>query len=168
MRRCSAEYKVLLSWMMVLNSEGAKQNDAAEHDENFDLKHTLDAVLRWCCWTRWKMGLATQTWCSIEVTLIDRIKNGTWNTILMQYWGDSSGQDEKWDLQRKLDALLRWCCWTGWKMWLAAQTWCSIEVMLLNRMTNGTCNTNLMQYWGDTDRQDEKLDLQHKLDEVLR
>ena len=27
-------------------NEGAKQNDAAEHDENLDLKHKLDAVLR--------------------------------------------------------------------------------------------------------------------------
>ena len=142
--------------------------DVAVQDEKWDLQRKLDAILRWCCWTGWIMELATQTWCNIEVMLLDRMKNWAWNANLMQYWGDAAGQDEKWNLQHKLDAVLRWCCWAGWKMEPATQTWCSIEVMLLSRMKNGTCNTNLMQYWGDAAEQDEKWNLHHKLDAVLR
>ena len=162
--------------------------NAAGQDEEWDLQHKLDEVLRWCCCTGWKMGPATQTWCNIKVMLLDRMNNGTCDTNLMQHWGYAAGQKEKLGLKSKLDAVLRWCCWTGckmetaiqtyevlrwccwagWKMEPATQTWCSIEVMLLSRMKNGTCNTNLMQYWGDAADQDEKWNLHHKLDAVLR
>ena len=54
--------------------------------------------------------------------LLNRMKNWTFNTNLVQHWCDAAGQDEKWEFQRKLDAVLKLCCWTGWKIWLSKQT----------------------------------------------
>ena len=36
----------------------------------------------------------------------------------------------------------------------ATQAYCSIDVMMLDRMKNGTCDTGLLQYLGDTIGQD--------------
>ena len=42
---------------------------------------------------RLENGLATHAWYSIDMMLLDRMKNGTCDTGLLQYLGDTIGQD---------------------------------------------------------------------------